>query len=80
MEASFFILGFDASSNPTGPVGKKTWDNRRAAEDHAVEVLKTQHGSSKFLIVETVSVVQRTSPPIEVLHLDCEDPGERRAA
>lgn len=68
-KSTFYILGFDTSGQPTGPVGKKPWDSQEDAEKHAVEVLKTNHASPRFVIVEERSLVQRAHPPIEVLQL-----------
>lgn len=77
---TFYILGFDASGQATGPVGKKAWDDKDAAENHAMEVLKSQINSPRFVVVEVRSIIQRCNPPIEVVQLDFTSPKVRNAA
>lgn len=66
----FYILGFGPAGEPNGVVGKKAWDDRAAAEKHAVEVLKNQPNTSSFEIVETVAIAQRVHAPIEIIAFD----------
>lgn len=80
MEKFFVILGKDIAGNFTGVLAKRSFESRDEAEEHAKTVLQSQGTQNNlFYVMESASVVQRTSPPIEVLQYHSSTYGRKAA-